>query len=186
MDTSELIKNLLLTDNGRLVRYGNVYLVTKDGQVFSNAMRQCDREPKWRKLSLCRGNGSGRYYHVSMGSKQFGRRSVLVHRLVMEVFVGPCHPGLEVRHLDGDWRNNCLSNLAYGTRQQNMADAIGHNRTCKGEKNNRSIFTEKNVLQIKSLLRQGVSIGEIAQKFKCSKEAIYQIRSGKRWGWLVE
>jgi hypothetical protein len=58
----------------------------------------------------------------------------LVHRLVMEAFVGPCPEGQEVRHLDGHPANNRLENLAYGTRQDNMLDVLRygvHHNTAK-------------------------------------------------------
>ncbi len=49
-----------------------------------------------------------------------------VHRLVMAAFVGPCPEGQEVRHRDGTRVNNALSNLHYGTRRQNVLDAVRH------------------------------------------------------------
>ena len=51
---------------------------------------------------------------------------VATHRLVMISFVGPRPEGLEVRHLDGDINNNSLDNLAYGTRSENIRDAVAH------------------------------------------------------------
>lgn len=49
-----------------------------------------------------------------------------VHQLVAETFVGPRPDGLEVRHLDGDYTNNRLSNLKYGTKSENSLDAMRH------------------------------------------------------------
>lgn len=54
-----------------------------------------------------------------------------VHRLVLAAFVGPLPEGQVTRHLDGDCRNNTLSNLAYGTRSENTADMMRHG-TCAG------------------------------------------------------
>jgi hypothetical protein len=55
-------------------------------------------------------------------------RNTRIGRLVMETFVGPMPPGMEVRHLDDDRKNNRLENLAYGTRGDNMQDAIKNGR----------------------------------------------------------
>lgn len=53
-------------------------------------------------------------------------RTYRVHQLVARAFLGPQPPGHDVRHLDCDRENNALSNLAYGTKAQNMADSVAH------------------------------------------------------------
>jgi len=68
-----------------------------------------------------------------------GKRSNrLVHRLVLEAFVGPCPPGMECCHFDDNPSNNCLDNLRWGTRMENFDDrarnGIGYQAnqtTCK-------------------------------------------------------
>ena len=67
------------------------------------------------------------------------KKGKYVHQLVLEAFVGPCPPGLETRHLDGDPTNNRWApgltedeiraaggNLIYGTPSQNISDQVGH------------------------------------------------------------
>lgn len=49
-----------------------------------------------------------------------------VHALVAAAFIGPRPEGLEVRHLNGDRLDNRAENLAYGTRSENMRDAVRH------------------------------------------------------------
>lgn len=49
-----------------------------------------------------------------------------IHRLVLEAFVGPCPPGLECCHNDGDRTNNRLENLRWDTRSANQLDAVVH------------------------------------------------------------
>ena len=62
--------------------------------------------------------------HLKVG---LGRGRVdQVHRLVLAAFVGPCPEGMEVRHLNGDPTDNRLENLTYGTRAENIADAVRH------------------------------------------------------------
>ena len=49
-----------------------------------------------------------------------------VHSLVAAAFLGPRPDGKEVCHGDGDQLNNQITNLRYGTRKENVADAMKH------------------------------------------------------------
>ena len=49
-----------------------------------------------------------------------------IHRLVMLSFVGPCPEGMEVCHNNGEPSDNRLANLRYGTRSENIYDAVQH------------------------------------------------------------
>lgn len=50
----------------------------------------------------------------------------LVHRLVLEAFVGPPGDAMEACHRDGDPSNNQVANLYWGTRSDNNRDAVRH------------------------------------------------------------
>lgn len=50
----------------------------------------------------------------------------LVHRMVLEAFVGACPAGMEACHRDGEPSNNCVGNLYWGTRSENMHDLVRH------------------------------------------------------------
>lgn len=55
------------------------------------------------------------------------RKHFFVHYLVLLAFVGPRpHESAQVRHLDGNHENNHISNLKYGTNQENVDDMIKH------------------------------------------------------------
>ncbi len=62
------------------------------------------------------------YLYVSLGGSTQGA----VHTFVAAAFLGPRPPGLEVRHLNGDPKNNTPSNLAYGTSSENARDTVLH------------------------------------------------------------
>lgn len=50
----------------------------------------------------------------------FGRKSFMVHKLVVETFVGPAPaPDMVVHHIDGDPQNNVLTNLVWATQAEN-------------------------------------------------------------------
>ena len=77
------------------------------------------------------------YLRVSLRGKT--RR---VHQLVLETFVGPCPAGHIVMHLDDNPTNNALSNLCYGTHQDNSDDMINKGRSCKGESHHRTLVSD--------------------------------------------
>jgi hypothetical protein len=53
-------------------------------------------------------------------------KTMRVHRLVLDAFVGPCPDGMECRHLNGVKADCRLSNLAWGTRKENIEDRVRH------------------------------------------------------------
>jgi group I intron endonuclease len=55
----------------------------------------------------------------------------------------------------------------------------------KGSKNGRAVLTETDVLKIKIMIGNGVSVAFIAQKYKVSLTTVYAIKRGVIWGWLV-
>ena len=102
------------------------YRIGSDGSLWS--CRSFGKSRKlvatWRRLAIHRRNYGSRYCVVCIRLSP-GKSPVschYVHRLVLEAFVGPCPEGMECRHLEGDTANNALSNLAWGTPQENAAD----------------------------------------------------------------
>jgi hypothetical protein len=104
-----------------------------------------------------------------------------VHWLLALVFLKPPKPGQrEVRHLDGNPRNNSLDNLAWGTRAENAADMARHG-TVKGSKNANARLTESQALEISGLIDMKVRIYEIASRFKVCIGTVKAIREGRLW-----
>lgn len=53
-------------------------------------------------------------------------RSHRVHHLVLKTFVGPCPPGMEGCHNDGNFRHNWVDNLRWDTPSSNHFDKVKH------------------------------------------------------------
>jgi hypothetical protein len=105
-------------------RYKGLYEVSDFGRVRSVPRITRDgRSIRGRLLRL--GRHKHGYLTVNLWrDNRYVTRTV--HSLVAEAFLGPRPPGLEVRHLDGDPPNCRLSNLIYGTREENMQDTLRH------------------------------------------------------------
>jgi tRNA1(Val) A37 N6-methylase TrmN6 len=72
---------------------------------------------------------SSGYLSVGLTAKEGERaQTFLVHRIIAQTFLGdpPSDQHTDVRHLDGNKKNNNVKNLAWGTRSENMRDVIVH------------------------------------------------------------
>ena len=113
------------------------------------------------------------------------QKCLLVHRLIMLAFVGPCPDGHQVAHYDGDKLNNQLSNLRYATPMENRHDTLRIGRFNNGEKNGKSKLTERDVKEIIHLLSEdSLSRKEIGRKFDVSHQTITDIFLQRRWKYL--
>ncbi len=178
------------------------YFATRSGRVYS-ALRGGLRGLKtWldrKGYSLVRLRHGGRFVW---------RR---IHRLVLTAFVGSCPPGMEARHLNDVKADNRLSNLCWGTKKENAADAIRNGRTPRGARNgghthperlargdrhgshthperrargervHGAKLTELDVVMIRSALAAGISQSATARVHHVSRRPIHGIAHGTAW-----
>ncbi len=110
-----------------------------------------------------------------------GRKYIkYIHQLVAQAFLGP-QLNSDVRHLDGDRNNNCLTNLAYGTRKENMADALAHGTTARGVKCPQSKLTDSTVIELRKLRQEGITVPKLSQMFGVSLRTVYRALTGESW-----
>ena len=119
----------------------------------------------------------------SDGYPHFGARRdgktvmVRVHQAVMWAFVGPQERGVAVRHIDGTRANCALTNLAYGTRAQNVEDARAQ-----------GVFRPENMAASKLTTADAIAIAGsdepaavLAEKYGVAKTTIHHVRGGSTW-----
>jgi thymidylate synthase (FAD) len=85
------------------------------------------------KKTLC-GRGKTNYLYVSLGNPSKGvgiSDRVNVHTLVLESFEGEKDSQSVARHLDGNSYNNKITNLRWGTQDENAKDRSTHKVTYK-------------------------------------------------------
>jgi len=125
------------------------------------------------------------YPTVSLNSLTVGMkyRTFLIHRLVLTLFVGPCPPGMQCCHNDGDPKNGRLSNLRWDTVLANGKDRVRHGTSCKGERCGTSKLTTKDVLEIRASSKpnQRNKIA-LSKKYGVSKSTIERVVARKTWG----
>lgn len=109
-----------------VVGYEGLYEVSSDGGVRSIA--SSSQRGRWnnyagRELRQATIKRNG-YRQVTL-LRDGKEKSALVHRLVLEAFVGPSC-GLQACHNDGNPANNDIENLRWDTVRANARDRIKH------------------------------------------------------------
>lgn len=148
------------------------YMIGSDGTVVSYKRKQ----PFTRSKKVTK-HGYAEVILTKDG-KQYDK---LVHRLVLEAFVGPCPPGMECCHgPDPDKLNNHVSNLRWGTRKENGHDKVLHGTVATGERHGQSKLTAQDVRQIRA--HRGFITGiSLATTFGVSSALVSYIQHGKAW-----
>lgn len=152
------------------------YTVTESGRVFSYK----SGERREMKLSFAKAG----YPVVNLTYRENGlvkQRVRVVHRMVLEAFIGVCPQGAECRHLNGNPKNNNLSNLRWGTPRENQRDKLRHGTDNRGERNGQSKLTEALVLEIRERRRCGEPLKSLVKAFGVTDVTVSQIATGQRW-----
>lgn len=117
--------------------------------------------------------------HIHVG---FGHNTadLLVHRLVLEAFIGPCPVGHEACHRDDVPSNNKLKNLYWGTRKENMDDAYRNGKHHVGEQH---CNAKLNVALVRTMreLAKAMPIRQVAIKFGTPYFTAFKAIRGITW-----
>lgn len=116
--------------------------------------------------------------YVNVGGKP---RYWTVGRLVALAFIGPCPPGHETSHLDGNAHNNVPGNLAWETRQQNMARNQANGAQRRAQVHQRAKLTNDNVREIRALRDSGLSNAEVGAMFGVTASNVHAIYRRVTW-----
>ena len=156
--------------------FENLYKVSEYGEVLSV------RTGKLLKGSL----DSYGYPIVLLCNKGF-KRSRLVHRLVAKTYIPNPENKPQVNHIDGNKRNNHVSNLEWCTNSENQkhAHAIGLARSQKGTNNNANKLSKTEVLTIKDYKTKGMRPTEISRVMGFPLPRVKNVYYGQSWGWLT-
>lgn len=152
-------------------KYWNGYAFDEDGVAYN----------KDGSIKSVVDNGKGYpitsfYYDGKLTTKA-------VHRIVSELWLGPCPEGSEVDHINNDRWDFRPSNLRYVSKSENNQKSYDSgNRDVSGEKNANAKLTVYDVLFIRTLYEEGgLSMSALADKFNVTKTCISRIIKRKSW-----
>lgn len=149
------------------------YLVSIDGEVFRTYKT---REP--RRVAKHKDHRGYSWFDKQENDRS---KKVMTHRAVLMAWVRLPEDGEECSHLDGNPRNNHVSNLEWATRKQNHAMKIIHGTQQVGSNCPTSKLDEDTVKQIRTYLVAGHSITYLAGMFNVSISTISAIKHRKTW-----
>lgn len=155
------------------------YLVADHGEIISLAQH------KPRLIKPHKNKQSG-YLVVGLVSKDGIPKKVYVHRLVCEIYNGPCPDGMECCHGDSDRLNNDPVNLRWDTNVENRNDSrIAGTLVC-GEKSHLSKLSSSEIMEIRRLRTEtGMMYKDLARMFNTSLTNIHHIVTNKTWTHLL-
>lgn len=120
----------------------------------------------------------GRGYQSVALSKNAHVTHFLIQHLVLEAFIGAAEQGQEARHANGCASDNRISNLSWGTRFENMADAARHGTAGVWMKS-RAMLTVEQVADIRRLRAAGEKCKDIAVGVGSNLKQVSAIARGK-------
>lgn len=105
-----------------------------------------------------------------------------IHRLVAAAFIGPCPPGLQVNHIDGNSTNNRPANLEYVTPLENSRHAAEVlDRFPRGESHYHAKLTIAKITEAKALYASGLTCQRIADRFGVNRRTIGRAIAGESY-----
>lgn len=122
------------------------------------------------------------YGYVELWKNNKGKK-FRIHRLVAETFIPNTLGKEQVNHIDGDKKNNCVSNLEWVTPKENIRHAIENDLSSikYGSKNLASKLKEEDVKYIRENARINKSAKELSEIYNVSTTTIYNIINYKKW-----
>lgn len=108
-------------------------------------------------------------------------KTALVHRLVLESFVGPRPQGMVSCHNDGNRINNRLSNLRWDTQKSNANDSLKHGTRRLGERHQNSKLNDAIVKELRKISLYGIAASELAAQVGVAPATVRTVVRGGTW-----
>jgi hypothetical protein len=173
------------------VGYEGFYQVSDLGRVRSldrriPVNRATGKEYKSMKGKILRPAICNGGLHLILSDNNGTKKTVKIHNLVLEAFVGKRPQNYEACHFpDSSYSNNKLSNLRWDTKENNERDKRYNNTDNRGERHGMAKLKNEQVINIKKMINSGrYRDSEIANMFNIDSGIVYSIKKQITWAWL--
>ena len=150
-----------------------MYEVSSMGRVRSYYNARHGRRVIPRLLAIKTDRIGYNFVHLK---NEDGRKPLRVHRLVAEAFIPNPESLTEINHLDENKQNNCVNNLEWCTRLQN----IRHSKVWESVKREVNQYDSEH-----TLIKTWYSMSEAARSLKVAPQSIFRAiqKHGKSVGY---
>jgi hypothetical protein len=150
---------------------GYNYFVNDEGKVFNS---------KGKEITTCMNNCG--YLTVRLWKNNHSR-VFTIHRLVALALIPNPDNKEMVNHIDGNKKNNRVSNLEWVTRSENTLHShrIGLQVSKKGSDHHSSIFSDEIVHQVCKMIEEGFKARQIVEKLNVPLYLIKNIKYQNSW-----
>jgi len=161
-----------------VIGYEGWYEVSSCGRVRRVATACGTSAGRVLRTPLARPNSYPRI-HTSCQNRT---KSVWVHRLVAEAFIGPCPTGHQINHRNGIKTDNRVGNLEWATALTNLRHArdTGLLNPSRGERNGQAKLRNEDIPIIRAA-RGKISGCEMARRYGVSEHTIRCVLNGWTW-----
>lgn len=148
-----------------MIKYWNGYGFGANGDFYGlkGQARKPDHNPEGYAIAKFRLDGK--------------RKTMAIHRIVAQLWLGDCPEGFECDHIDRNRMNFSADNLRYITVKENRARRI----LVKGVSHHNAKLNPELVLEIKSSHKEGESQRSLSRRFGVDRNIIRWVLSGKIW-----
>lgn len=106
------------------------------------------------------------------------KKTMHVHIMVAEAFIGPCPKGQQVAHKNGDPTDNRLENIQYLSCRENILQKHDHGTMAKGDRHGMHKLTEAQAIQI---LSEAGTFASLGRKYGVDEDTISHLKNGRTW-----
>ena len=146
-------------------------MVNRKGDVYS---KHSNRLLKWVDTG---GYGKITRVQVTLYSIDYRKRNFGVGHLVLTAFVEPCPEGMECCHKNGNYLDNSVDTLCWGTKSDNRCDALHY-----GTLHHVTHRREETILEIRRLFdSENYTIDQLVEKFNIPRSTISHIVARRTW-----
>lgn len=153
------------------------YYASEDGRVFTDLRLHPDGSLREHRQYPDR-EGYPRVRFIRDGKRSW----IKVAKVIAMTYMSP-KPSAnhQIRHLDGNNKNNAAWNLSWGTAKQNCHDRDGHGTTVKGIRHHATHLKPLDIVTIRGRCSLGERQKDIASDFGVSPVTVSRIARRKWW-----